>query len=57
MKMYPKIQRKYPVSINIVKSLRMFCIVTLQHQALFHIIALDVSICIYWIVHIPNQVL
>jgi len=43
---HPKAQEKYPVSINILKSLSRFCIVILQHQVLLHIIAFKVSICI-----------
>ena len=37
-------QEKYLVSINIMKSLRRFGIVVLQHQVLFHISALSVVI-------------
>jgi len=45
-KIYLKVHGKYPASINILKSLTMFCIVILLHQALLQIIALKVSICI-----------
>jgi len=44
-KINPKTQEKYPVSINILTSLRIFCIIILQHQVLLHIIAFKVSIC------------
>jgi len=55
MKINPKAQEKYQVSVNILKWLRMFCVVILQHQVLLHIIPLTYEmhngLCL------PNQVL
>jgi len=45
-KINPKAQEKYPLSINILKSLRRFYIVVLKHQAVHHITAFKASICI-----------
>jgi len=55
MKINPKAQEKLPVSLNILKSLRTFCIVILQHQVLPHVIAFEVFICIMdWTFTQPN---
>jgi len=45
-----KAQEKYPMSKNILKSLR-FCIVILQHKVLLHIIAFKFFLCI--MEHLP----
>jgi len=51
-KIYQKAYEKHPMSVNILTSLRRFCIVTLKHHALHHGIAFKVSICI---VDLPNK--
>jgi len=42
-KINPKAKEKYPVSTNILMSLKRFCIVVLKHHAKHHIIAFKVS--------------
>jgi len=46
MKINPKAPGQYPVSVNILKSPRMVCIVIFQYQVLLHINASKVCICI-----------
>jgi len=45
-KINPKAPGKCQVSINILKSMRIFCIVILQDQVILHIIAFKICICI-----------
>jgi len=52
-----KAQEKYPVKKNILKSLRRFCIVILQHKVLLHSTAFKVTLCVMdWAFTKPSTV-